>query len=99
MSAPDLFSDVTSEAERERYERAVAEKAKRGKHYVEPRGHAAPKGSGPPSETCGTCRHKVTRQWAGAYLKCELVRAGWTKGRASDIRAKDAACSRWERPL
>ena len=84
------------DAERDRYERAVAEKAKRGKHYVEPRGHAWTPGSGPAGETCGSCAHVERRSWAKTYLKCGLAKARWTNGRASDVRARDPACRHWE---
>lgn len=58
-------------------------------------GHAAPVGSGPPGETCGTCQHLSRRTMAKTYLKCELMRAKWTGGGATDVRARDAACSKW----
>ena len=61
-----------------------------------PRGHAGPVGSGPKGETCATCKHLHRRQMGKTYLKCALTRASWTGGRASDVRAKDAACWKWE---
>lgn len=96
MVSDDPLLIPPTDAERERYERAVAAKAKRGKHYVEPRGHAWAKGTGPAGETCGTCRH-IESVWRGRYLKCGLNKANWSRGRASDIRARDAACRHWEK--
>src|SRR5690606_36519054 len=59
-------------------------------------GHAWLPGTGPKGETCRTCKHYVIRQWAGTYRKCDLMRDHWTKGPGSDIRARDAACKKWE---
>lgn len=59
------------------------------------RGHAAPPGTGPEGETCGSCVHLVRRQMAKTYFKCGLERARWTGGGGTDVRAKDAACRRW----
>lgn len=61
-------------------------------------GHAAPPGTGPEGETCGTCQH--LRKVGGgnhSFFKCELRRATWTHGPKTDIRAKDPACRLWER--
>lgn len=65
-------------------------KAKRG----QPKGFAAPIGSGPQGETCKSCQHAYCRSFAKTYWKCALVKA--TGGPGSDIRLKWAACSRWE---
>lgn len=70
---------------------------KRGRHYVEPRGHAAPPGSGPEGETCGGCCHagrmsRGKKQW----IKCYLNRTNWTRTRRTDIRARDRACAYWQ---
>ncbi len=62
-----------------------------------PRGHAAPPGSGPTGETCGSCKNLTRRRFAKEYLKCALMRAHWTGGAGTDVRAKDPACSRWEK--
>lgn len=59
-------------------------------------GYAAVPGTGPQGETCKSCRHLVRRQWGKTYLKCGLMRDYWTKGSGSDIRARAAACRRWE---
>lgn len=58
------------------------------------KGHAAAPGGGPKGETCGTCEHIVRHTLAKTYLKCGLIR--WTNGSATDIRAGDPACVRWE---
>lgn len=61
-----------------------------------PRGHIMSPGTGPKGETCGSCEHLFRNQMAKTYLKCELNRVRWTGGRATDVRAKDQACSKWE---
>lgn len=48
----------------------------------------------PRGETCGTCSHLVTKEYAGRYFKCAL--RGDTKGPATDCRKKWPACERWE---
>lgn len=66
-------------------------------HRTQANGYAAPPGSGPPGETCGTCRHVYRKRMAREYLKCDLlVRNRRTGGTGSDIRLKSAACSKWE---
>lgn len=62
------------------------------------RGYAAPPGTGPAGETCGTCQH-IARTGGGArtYLKCKLMKNAWTNGPGTDIRARSAACSKWEK--
>lgn len=62
-----------------------------------PRGHIMPPGTGPAGETCGSCKHLFRNRMAKTYLKCELNRPRWTGGGATDIRARDAACQKWER--
>lgn len=59
-------------------------------------GHAAPIGTGPEGETCGSCSHLFRNRMAKTYLKCELRRATWTGGQGTDVRARDAACAKWE---
>lgn len=61
-----------------------------------PRGYAMRPGTGPAGETCGTCRHHVIHRHAKAYHKCDLARAIWTGGRASDILVRSPACSSWK---
>lgn len=64
-----------------------------GRHVTQPHGYAAPPGTGPPGETCGSCQHKGGRK----FLKCDLQRHRWTHGPGTDIRARSPACSRWTR--
>lgn len=59
-------------------------------------GHAFTPGTGPAGETCGTCRHLTRVSMGNTYLKCEKMRAHWTHGPGTDVRAKDAACSAFE---
>ncbi len=63
-----------------------------------PKGYAAPPGTGPAGETCGSCRHLYRNRMSKTYLKCELMKAHWTGGAATDIRASSPACKRWEAP-
>lgn len=69
---------------------------KRGKHYVEPRGHVAPPGTGPVDETCKTCRHLVRIRLAKVYRKCGLNEANWTGGPKTDVLSSSPACRLWE---
>lgn len=64
-----------------------------------PRGHVSPPGTGPAGETCGSCRHAVRFDYSKSFYKCALAKARWTCGRGTDVRARDAACSRWEKNL
>lgn len=62
-------------------------------------GHAAPVGSGPTGETCGTCAYYIVVSYHDkTYRKCGKMRASWTHGPGTDIRKKDAACRLWEEP-
>ena len=63
---------------------------------TQPRGHACNPGSGPAGETCKTCRHLCRLTYAKTYLKCGLMEDQWTGGPGTDVRAKDAACWKWE---
>lgn len=74
-------------AERRRLERGAKPK----------RGHAAPPGTGPAGETCGSCANLIRKRMSKTYLKCELTRIVWTGGAGTDVRARDPACSRWEK--
>lgn len=68
-----------------------APKAKRG----QAKGNAAPIGSGPMGQTCGSCAHSYRRAGGSkTFHKCRLVKA--TGGPGSDIRLKWPACSRWQ---
>lgn len=78
-------------------ERALTPKERRRlRRSPAPAGHAAPPGTGPRGQTCGTCCHLVRKQYARAYLKCGLARSRWTSGSATDVRAGDPACRLWE---
>lgn len=61
-------------------------------------GHAAPPGSGPVGETCGTCAHCRFREYSAGrrYYKCGRMAAHWSADRSTDIRKGDAACRHWE---
>ena len=62
---------------------------------TEPKGYARDPGSGPPGETCGSCRHLYRNEQAKTYLKCALMRIYWTGGRKTDVLARSPACSEW----
>lgn len=66
------------------------------RRYRNARGYAAPPGSGPAGETCASCIHSYLHHRSGSknWYKCALVKP--TKGAATDLRLKWAACSRWE---
>ena len=53
----------------------------------------APVGSGPEGKTCGGCVF-LERVQSGrkVFMKCGKMRAYWTHGAATDIRAKWEAC-------
>lgn len=38
-----------------------------------PKGYAAPPGTGPKGETCGSCAHLYRNRLAKTYLKCALI--------------------------
>ena len=87
----DLFgNEITTEQARE-----IEHKGKR--KPTQPKGNAAPIGSGPDGETCKTCKHAYFHRGSKRYYKCDLVRA--TGGPATDIRLKWPACARWEAKL
>lgn len=93
MADHDLFGlmnlPAMTTAERKRMRRKAASM---------PKGYAAMPGTGPEGERCNTCKHLTRRRFAKTYLKCELMRAIWTGGSATDIRAGSPACKRWEAP-
>jgi hypothetical protein len=61
------------------------------------RGHFARPGTGPSGETCGTCRHYVSKPYhMRTWRKCGRMEKAWTRGPGSDIRQRDPACSGWE---
>ena len=78
------------------YALSPAERKKITRKDPIPRGHAFTPGTGPEGETCGSCLHLYRNRLAKTYLKCGANRSAWTGGRATDIRAKDAACRKWE---
>lgn len=58
---------------------------------------AAPLGTGPAGETCGTCVFaKRVQHHDYFYWKCGKVQHLWTHGSGSDIRLKWEACREWE---
>ncbi len=58
---------------------------------------AAPLGTGPAGETCGSCRfHQRVGHHDQSYFKCGLVPHLHTHGPGSDIRLKWAACREWK---
>lgn len=74
---------------------ALPESALKARRLSKKHGHAAVPGTGPKDETCGSCSHLARRQMSRAYLKCGLMRAYWTGGDGTDVRAADPACRRW----
>lgn len=92
----DLFGGLPQAIVYKTIDGRTIEVAKRGKHYVEPRGYYAPPGTGPAGESCGTCAHHVTRSLSKTYHKCALAESKWTGGRASDILVRAAACKGWQ---
>lgn len=74
----------------------LPESALKARRLSHKRGHAAPPGTGPVGETCGSCWHLDRVQMGKTYLKCGRMRAHWTGGEATDVRAGDAACHKWE---
>lgn len=58
--------------------------------------HAAPPGTGPAGETCGSCANLCRKRMSKVYLKCWLTEKLWTGGGGTDVRARDPACSKWE---
>lgn len=87
----DMFGNEITVAE------ARALLAKSGKRKpTQPKGYAAPPGTGPQGETCKTCKHIARIQCAKVYRKCGLMRANWTGGPGTDIKATAPACKLWE---
>ena len=85
----DLFGNEITVEESKVIER-------KGKRKTLPKGNAAPIGSGPDCETCGSCKYAYrSGSPRKVYYKCRLVQP--TIGIGTDIRLKWAACSRWEK--
>jgi len=61
-------------------------------------GYAAPPGSGPAGETCGTCAHCRLRTIRGErrVYKCRLLQGRWTFDRTTDVRLRSPACAKWQ---
>jgi len=51
---------------------------------------------GPDGERCKTCKHITRLHYSKVYLKCGLMKAHWTGGTKTDIRANHPACELWE---
>lgn len=60
-----------------------------------PRGYYAAPGSGPPGETCGSCKHARQHVWSKAFYKCDRY-PNPTKSRRTDILLRSPACKGWE---
>lgn len=61
----------------------------------QPRGYPAMPGTGPEGKCCKDCANYVIRSLAKDYRKCLLMRAVWTGGPGTDIRARSPACSKF----
>lgn len=59
------------------------------------RGHAAQPGSGPAGKMCISCKNLRWTSTVPRHFKCGLMVAHW-RGASTDIKAHDAACSKWE---
>ena len=60
-------------------------------------GHAAPPGTGPAGESCGTCAHYCLRTIGSRmYSKCGVIPSRQTHGKNTDIFKNDPACAVWE---
>jgi hypothetical protein len=59
------------------------------------KGYPANPGTGPAGKTCRDCAHKRTMSNTGAksWIKCNVMRAHWTHGAGTDIKAGSPACS------
>lgn len=88
----DMFGNEITVAEA----RALLAKTKKGRKPTQPRGYADHPGTGPAGETCKSCKHIHRNEMSKTYLKCSLMRATWTGGAATDIKASWPACSKWE---
>lgn len=90
MTVKDLFGNELTEAQ------AIALMKRKA---TQPRGYAAPPGTGPAGETCKTCKHRVRLgvRSGRVFQKCGLNERNWTHGPGSDIRAKAPACKFWEK--
>ena len=93
----DLFGNEVVALEGKLTEEDMLERKRaRRRKYSEPRGHVAPPGTGPIGMTCKDCEHLARIRYSKTYLKCGLNEANWSHGPRTDIRAGDAACSKFE---
>ncbi len=60
------------------------------------RGYAGIPGTGPAGKTCKDCDHYYIKQLSKTYRKCYLMKAYWTGGQGSDIKASSPACAKFE---
>jgi hypothetical protein len=65
------------------------------------KGYAATPGTGPAGETCKSCLHYSHNRGSEGrsrkkFPKCGLMRALWTNGPGTDIKASSPACSKFE---
>lgn len=92
--------DITALAAKASEHRAIMgpDSRKRKRKPTQPKGYAALPGTGPEGKTCKDCRHKETHSNTGAksWIKCAAIKAKWTHGPGTDIRAGSPACSRFE---
>jgi hypothetical protein len=72
-----------------------AERRRMQQRAPKAKGYAAPPGTGPDGETCGSCGHLVRKQMAKVYRKCGLMRAHWTGGKGTDVLVASPACRNW----
>lgn len=69
----------------------------RGTPQPSPAGYAAPPGTGPEGETCGSCGHCVFRMFRGRrFYKCENAARKWDRTRASDVLLHSPSCAQWK---
>jgi hypothetical protein len=63
---------------------------------VKGNGYAAQPGTGPAGKTCRQCRYFTHVHKASVYRKCLRMRAQWTGGPGTDIKASAPACLHFE---
>ncbi len=63
-------------------------------------GYAAPPGTGPEDETCGSCGNCIVRELKAArgrrFYKCEVMLRSWTNERSSDVLLNSPACKHFK---
>lgn len=92
-TSTDLFREVPEHAMTPAQRRELL-----GRKYPK-NGYAAPPGTGPEGETCGSCEHKAVNQMYSKkrFYKCGLIHATWTRSYGTDIKVGSPACRKWER--